>query len=122
MNGKVKHYSYGKGKRLIEVAMPIREISTESIRDKNIRGGHISTLHLWWARRPLPTCRAVIFASLVPDPLDPNCPVEFKKAVDILLNNAFVLHKGESKIDWYKPYSDIPDTTIIDPVEDNFKE
>lgn len=62
-----------KAKKLIEVALPIKEISAESVRDKSIRHGHISTLHLWWARRPLPVCRAVIFASLVPDPLDTNC-------------------------------------------------
>lgn len=57
-----------KAKKLIEVALPIKEISAESVRDKSIRHGHISTLHLWWARRPLPVCRAVIFASLVPGP------------------------------------------------------
>ena len=67
-----------KAKKLIEVAMPIKEISAESVRDKSIRHGHISTLHLWWARRPLPVCRAVIFASLVPDPLDEQCPQAFK--------------------------------------------
>lgn len=50
-------------KCLIEVAMPVREVSAESVRDKSIRHGHISTLHLWWARRPLPVCRAVVFAS-----------------------------------------------------------
>lgn len=70
-----------KAKKLIEVAMPIKEISAESVRDKSIRHGHISTLHLWWARRPLPVCRAVIFASLVPDPLDPECPQAFCDAV-----------------------------------------
>ena len=42
-----------KAKRLIEVALPIKEISAESVRDKSIRHGHISTLHLWWARRYL---------------------------------------------------------------------
>lgn len=47
-----------KAKKLIEVAMPIKEISAESVRDKSIRHGHISTLHLWWARRPLPACRS----------------------------------------------------------------
>lgn len=72
-------------KKLIEVAMPIKEISAESVRDKSIRHGHISTLHLWWARRPLPVCRAVVFASLVPDPLDENCPQVFKDAIEILL-------------------------------------
>ena len=68
-------------KKLIEVAMPLKEVSAESVRDKSLRHGHISTLHLWWARRPLPVCRAVVFASLVSDPLDPNCPDSFKQAV-----------------------------------------
>ena len=74
-----------KAKKLIEVALPIKEISAESVRDKSIRHGHISTLHLWWARRPLPVCRAIVFASLVPDPLDVNCPQAFKDAVATLL-------------------------------------
>jgi adenine-specific DNA methylase len=47
-------------KKLIEVAMPIKEISAESVRDKSIRHGHISTLHLWWARRPLPVWKTVM--------------------------------------------------------------
>ena len=50
-------------KKLIEVVIPIKEISAESMRDKSIRHGHISTLHIWWARRPLPVCRAVVFAN-----------------------------------------------------------
>ena len=68
--------------RLIEVALPVREISAESVRDKSLRHGHISTLHLWWARRPLAACRAVVFASLVFDPDDPRCPEHFKEAVE----------------------------------------
>ena len=72
-------------KKLIEVAMPVKEISAESVRDKSIRHGHISTLHLWWARRPLPVSRAVVFASLVPDPLDEHCPAQFREAVGMLL-------------------------------------
>ena len=71
--------------RLIEVALPIREISAESVRDKSLRHGHISTLHLWWARRPLAAARAIVFASVVPDPDDPRCPVEFRQAVERLL-------------------------------------
>lgn len=54
--------------------MPIKEVSAESVRDKSIRHGHISTLHLWRARRSLPVCRAVVFASLVPDTLDNKSP------------------------------------------------
>jgi len=55
-------------KKLIEVALPLEAINRESAREKSIRHGHPSTLHLWWARRPLAACRAVIFASLVDDP------------------------------------------------------
>lgn len=101
-----------KAKKLIEVALPIKEISAESVRDKSIRHGHISTLHLWWARRPLPVCRAIVFASLVPDPLDENCPEAFNYAVEMLLNT------GLGKLH-YKPYKDIPYTSIVDEMEDN---
>ena len=55
-------------KKLIEVALPLEAINKESAREKSIRHGHPSTMHLWWARRPLATCRAVLFASLVDDP------------------------------------------------------
>lgn len=109
-----------KPKKLIEVAMPIKEISAESVRDKSIRHGHISTLHLWWARRPLPVCRAVVFASLVPDPLDENCPQAFSDAVEILLGSAKkpLMEQGMAP-DPYKPYDDIPYTAAIDKMEDN---
>jgi len=55
-------------KKLIEVALPLDAINKASAREKSIRHGHPSTLHLWWSRKPLATCRAVIFASLVDDP------------------------------------------------------
>lgn len=55
-------------KKLIEVALPLEKINTESAREKSIRHGHPSTLHLWWARRPLAAARAVIWSSLVDDP------------------------------------------------------
>jgi putative DNA methylase len=55
-------------KKLIEVALPLEDINREAAREKSIRHGHPSTLHLWWARRPLAACRAVLFASLVDDP------------------------------------------------------
>ena len=55
-------------KKLIEVALPLDDINREAAREKSIRHGHPSTLHLWWARRPLAACRAVLFASLVDDP------------------------------------------------------
>lgn len=55
-------------KKLIEVAVPLEAINEASAREKSIRHGHPSTLHLWWARRPLASARAVLFASLVDDP------------------------------------------------------
>lgn len=55
-------------KKLIEVALPLEKINAESAREKSIRHGHPSTLHLWWARRPLAAARAVIWASIVDDP------------------------------------------------------
>lgn len=55
-------------KKLIEVALPLDDINAEAAREKSIRHGHPSTLHLWWARRPLAACRAVLFAQLVNDP------------------------------------------------------
>ena len=55
-------------KKLIEVDLPLDDINRESAREKSIRHGHPSTLHMWWARRPLAACRAVIFASMVDDP------------------------------------------------------
>jgi putative DNA methylase len=55
-------------KKLIEVALPLEAINREAAREKSIRHGHPSTLHLWWARRPLAACRAVLFAQLVDDP------------------------------------------------------
>jgi len=66
-------------KRLIEVDLPIKRISAHSRREKSIRHGHISTLHIWWARRPLAACRAVLCASLWPDPADDLCPDSFRK-------------------------------------------
>src|SRR5215467_2294012 len=55
-------------KKLIEVALPLDVINAASAREKSIRHGHPSTLHLWWARRPLATARAVIFGQMVDDP------------------------------------------------------
>jgi putative DNA methylase len=72
-------------KRLIEVDLPIRRISAHARREKSIRHGHISTLHIWWARRPLAACRAVICAALWPDPADEGCPQAFRDAAAMAL-------------------------------------
>ncbi len=65
-------------KRLAEVDFPIAEVSRHAVREKSIRHGHPSTLHLWWARRPLASSRAVLMALLLPDPCDADCPAAFK--------------------------------------------
>ena len=57
-------------KSFIESDFPVKEVSEESVREKNIRHGHISTLHIWWARRPLASSRASIYAALTPEPKD----------------------------------------------------
>jgi len=104
--------------RLIEVALPIREISAESVRDKNIHHAHISHLHIWWARRPLAASRAVVFASLVPDPDDPACPADFRRACEKLLKSnvpQILKHYDRGRdqhrdSDPYKPYKGTEDT------------
>jgi adenine-specific DNA methylase len=78
-------------KRFIEVALPLKEVSEQSAREKSIRHGHISTLHIWWARRPLAACRAVVFASHIPDPDDPECPDSFRTLVNGLGPHAAVV-------------------------------
>lgn len=92
-------------KKLIEVALPLEAINMESAREKSIRHGHPSTLHLWWARRPLAACRAVLFASLVDDPSShPNRfpteeaqNAERQRLFDILGQIVTVEEKGKTK-------------------------
>ena len=73
-------------KKLIEVALPLEAINTASAREKSIRHGHPSTLHLWWARRPLAAARAVIFSQMVDDP---------SEYVDVLLSDPEKRRKAE---------------------------
>ncbi len=70
-------------RRLIEETFPVREVSAESAREKNIRHGHISTLHIWWARRPLAASRATAYAALVPPP---ETPEEWQKQRQFIVN------------------------------------
>lgn len=72
-------------KRLAEVDFPIAVVSKHSAREKSIRHGHPSTLHLWWARRPLAACRAMLLGLLLPDPSDEHCPKDFKEQARTLL-------------------------------------
>jgi adenine-specific DNA methylase len=71
MNGQVR--------RLIEVDLPIRVISEHALHEQNIKKGHLHSLHVWWATRPLAACRAVILGALLPDPADERCPEEFRQ-------------------------------------------
>ncbi|HYV39722.1 MAG TPA: DUF1156 domain-containing protein [Gemmataceae bacterium] len=85
-------------KRLIEVDLPIKRISAHARREKSIRHGHISTLHIWWARRPLAACRAVICAALWPDPADPLCPQSFRDAAARIITEFAMRVCGQGKI------------------------
>lgn len=76
-------------KKLIEVALPLDDINKASAREKSIRHGHPSTLHLWWARRPLAAARAVIFAQMVDDP---------STYVDVLLGDTKLRRRAESML------------------------
>lgn len=76
-------------KKLIEVAIPLEAINAASAREKSIRHGHPSTLHLWWARRPLAACRAVLFCQLVDDP---------SEYVDELMADANVRKAAEAEL------------------------
>ena len=85
-------------KRLIEVDLPIKEISAHARREKSIRHGHISTLHIWWARRPLAACRAVICAALWPDPADELCPPAFREAAARVLGDFAEKARNDKKV------------------------
>ena len=115
-------------RKLIEVALPLDAINKEAAREKSIRAGHPSTLHLWWARRPLAACRAVLFASLVDDPsshpdrfpTDADQDAERDRLFDLI--KRLVLWENSSDRDileaaWFEIErscgSDVP--TVIDP-------
>lgn len=89
-------------KRLVETDLPIRKISEHARREKSIRHGHISTLHIWWARRPLAACRAVMLATLLPDPADPDCPPLFREAATTAMEK-WRAERGGTQRDWGNP-------------------
>ncbi|GAA1276566.1 DUF1156 domain-containing protein [Sphaerisporangium rubeum] len=88
----------GYRRKLIEVALPLEEINKQSAREKSIRHGHPSTLHLWWARRPLAACRAVLFAQLVDDPS--SRPEDFPSEEDQALERKRLFTIIERLVDW----------------------
>jgi putative DNA methylase len=83
-------------KRLIEVDLPIKRISEHARKDQNIRKGHLHTVHVWWATRPLASCRAVLMATLLPDPADPNCPPTFISAARRLMREWAARHLAKA--------------------------
>lgn len=85
-------------KKLIEVAIPLEAINAASAREKSIRHGHPSTLHLWWARRPLAACRAVLFAQLVDDPS--SHPEEFTTEEEIEAERDRLFQIIEDMVKW----------------------
>jgi putative DNA methylase len=89
-------------KRLAEVDFPIAEVSRHAAREKATPPGHPSRLHLWWARRPLASSRAVLLALLWPDPCHPLCPTEFKAEARKLLPQVGGCHPGTTDEDLRK--------------------
>lgn len=85
-------------KKLIEVALPLEAINIASGREKSIRHGHPSTLHLWWARRPLAAARAVIFSQMVDDPSEHPDIFKTEKAQDKERNRLFKII--EDLVEW----------------------
>lgn len=106
-------------RRLIEVDLPIRRISTHARREKAIRHGHISTLHIWWARRPLAACRAVILAGLWPDPADDNCPAGFRTAARDAMAQWATRNAEKASSESYPRLNRITKTPLLldDPIE-----
>ena len=116
-------------KKLIEVALPLEAINRESAREKSIRHGHPSTLHLWWARRPLAAARAVIFAQMVDDPgshpelfpTEEEQNRERERLFDLIrelvkwenINNQEVLDAARAEIRKYAPEGEPP--PLLDP-------
>ena len=85
-------------RRLAEVDFPIAAVSRHAAREKSIRHGHPSTLHLWWARRPLASSRAVLLALLLPDPGDPACPAAFRARTPEILTDVRQRPEGAAEL------------------------
>ncbi len=98
-------------RKLIEVDLPLDEINSESAREKSIRHGHPSTLHLWWSRKPLAACRAVIFASLVDDPS--SCPDEFPTEAEQRAERNRLHEMIKQLVKWESTDESEPDVQIL---------
>lgn len=98
-------------KKLIEVALPLNAINKAASTEKSIRHGHPSTLHLWWARRPLATCRAVLFASLIDDPGEDTARFPTEEAQNAERDRLFKLI--ERMVEW----KNIHDADLLQEVQ-----
>ncbi len=104
-------------RRFIEESFPVREVSAESAKEKNIRHGHISTLHIWWARRPLASSRATNYAALIPVPKNDE---EWLKKRNFIINlckwensnNRYLLEQARKDI--LEAYGGVP-PKVLDP-------
>ena len=103
-------------KKLIEVALPLDAINAASVREKSIRHGHPSTLHLWWARRPLAAARAVIFAQMVDDPSANPDLFPTKKAQEHERERLFGII--EKLVQW----ENINDETVLEQAREEIRE
>ena len=106
-------------RRLIEDSLPLEIISEQSAREKSIRHGHISTLHIWWARRPLAAMRAAIFASLIPAPKDDAERAKLHELIGAIVNWDSVKNGNNSRVEEArtlirKHYPDAP-PKVLDP-------
>ena len=111
-------------KRFIEVAFPVKAVSEESAREKNIRHGHISTLHIWWARRPLASSRATNYAALIPAPEDEEELERKKRFIAKLskwessLDEEVIRRAREGIIEYFRQVRDDPSQErprVLDP-------
>ncbi|QDA32045.1 DUF1156 domain-containing protein [Thermococcus indicus] len=111
-------------KRFIEVAFPVKAVSEESAREKNIRHGHISTLHIWWARRPLASSRATNYAALIPATNDEHEIERRKKFIAELskwensLNEEIIRRAREDIMEYFRQIRDDPNQErprVLDP-------
>ncbi len=106
-------------RRLIEDSLPLEVISAQSAREKSIRHGHISTLHIWWARRPLAAMRAAIFASLIPAPKDEAERAYLHKLIEDIVNWDSVKNGNNARVEEARAlirqhYPDAP-PKVLDP-------
>ncbi len=100
-------------KRLIEVDLPIKRISEYSRREKKSVPGHLKQIHLWWARRPLAACRAVMCAALWPDPAGESCPSHFREAARLLMINWAKNRLGKASRESYMRFHSIAQAPAI---------